>query len=545
MAKSETGRLKRMTGKICHGSFATLCAGAMSATLAVGAYASSTPTFTKDVAPIFHAKCAECHRPGEIAPMSLLTYEESRPWAKSIAKKVADRDMPPWKVDPNHGTFSNDISLSEDEIATIVNWASTGAPRGQLSDMPEIPVFTEGWRLGEPDYIIDLDTIDVPAEGPDMFPNIDVDIDLPEDRWIRAVEIRPGNRKILHHLVAFLGSGASSATTIPDFLAVWAVGTSPAVYPEGTGRKISKDAGLRLNMHYHTYGEAATDQTRIGLYFSDEEPKKVINGQFAGTVNFRIPAHDNDYRVDSRYLVDEDIQLISFFPHMHTRGKSMKYTATYPNGTKDVLLSVPQYDFNWQWFYYPEEPVTLPEGTVIDIEAHYDNSSENPNNPDPSIDVIFGEDTYSEMMFGAFEFIPVEGKYPKPINIAKKLDRVLATYDSATTFMVDADLGPMKLKSGFLLPKEGDGIWYFPFGRQLFEIPLSNIQWNEDAFHADVTLLGRGGITMEGTVSADGSIQGTFEMGDFDASEIGGGLIEPKGFSGARFANNIASLSSD
>ena len=392
-----------MTGKSYRCSFVTLLAGVISAALTVGAYADSPPTFTKDVAPIFHAKCADCHRPGEIAPMSLLTYEEARPWAKSIAKNVAARDMPPWKADPSFGKFTNDISLSDDEIAIIVDWVSAGAPRGPRSDMPDIPVFKEGWRLGEPDYIIDLDAIDVPAEGPDFFPNIDVQVDLPEDKWIRAVEIRPGNRKALHHLVAFLGGGASSATAIPDFLAVWAVGTSPAVYPEGTGRKVSKDAQLRMNMHFHTYGEAVTDRTRIGLYFADEEPKKAINGQFAGTVNFRIPAYDNDYRVDSRYLVDEDIQLISFFPHMHTRGKSMKYTATYPDGTQEILLNVPKYDFNWQWFYYPEEPITLPEGTVLDIEAHYDNSSGNPNNPDPSIDVTFGDDTYSEMMFGALK----------------------------------------------------------------------------------------------------------------------------------------------
>lgn len=515
--------------------FAAMLVAVVSSTILTdGAYAGSTPTFTKDVAPVFHAKCAECHRPGEIAPMSLLTYEEARPWAKSIAKNVAARDMPPWKADPNHGVFSNDIGLTEAEIATIVDWVNAGAPSGQLSDMPELPIFTEGWRNGEPDYIIELDAIDVPAEGEDFFPNIDVRLDLPEDKWIRAVEIRPGNRKVLHHLVAFLGSGASSATTIPDFLAVWAVGTPPAVYPEGMGRKVSKDAGLRMNMHYHTYGEAATDQTRIGLYFADAEPEKAINGQFAGTVNFKIPANDSNHRVDARYLVDEDIQLISFFPHMHTRGKSMKYTTTYPDGKQEVLLNVPEYDFNWQWFYYPEEPVTLPEGTVIDIEAHYDNSPENPNNPDPSTDVIFGEDTNSEMMFGAFEFIPVEGKYPKPIDIAKKLDRVLATYDAESTFRVTADLGGLQLESGFLLPKDGDGIWYFPFGRQLFEIPLSNIQWNENAFHADVTLLGQGGITMDGAVSADGSIQGTFSIGDFDTSEIGGGIIQPKGFEGTR-----------
>ncbi len=522
-----------------------LFTGAVWAALAPGAFAGSTPTFTKDVAPIFFQRCVECHRPGEIAPMSLLGYDEARPWAKSIAQKVAARDMPPWKADPAHGKFSNDAHLTDKEIETIVSWANAGAPRGQDADMPAAPVFSEGWRLGEPDYIVDLDAIDVPAEGPDFFPNIDVTLDLPEDRWVRAVEIRPGNRQVLHHLVSFLGTGGSSPTAIPDFLAVWAVGTPPAVYPEGTGRKVSKNANLRMNMHYHTNGTATTDKSRVGFYFADVEPKKAINGQFAGSVNFRVPANEDDYRVDARYLVDEDIKVISFFPHMHTRGKSMKYTATFPGGKQEVLLHVPEYDFNWQWFYYPEVPVTLPEGTILDIEAHYDNSSGNPNNPDPSKDVVFGEDTHSEMMFGAFEFIPVEGVNPKPVDIAKKLDKVLATYDADSVFKVDADLGRLKLLSGFRLPKEGDGTWYFPFGRQLFEIPISNIQWNEGAFHGDVTLLGRGGITIDGTVSPDGSIQGTFDMGDFDASDIGGGAIQPKGFSGSKLAKAELNASSD
>ena len=221
----------------------------------------------------------------------------------------------------------------------------------------------------------------------------------------------------------------------------------------------------------------------------------------------------------------------------------MKYTATYPDGTSEILLDVAEYDFNWQWYYYPEEPVILPEGTVLDIEAHFDNSSENPNNPDPSMDVIFGEGTDSEMMFGVFDFVAVNGKYPKPIDMTEKLGRVLATYDPETAFEVTVDLGMMKLKSGFLVPKEGDGIWYLPFGRQLYELPLSNIQWTGNSFHADITVLGQGGITMDGVVSADGLIEGTFDTGEFDARELGG--IDPRGFSGSRFAKKVPSVSSD
>lgn len=519
-------------------------AGIVATTLTGGAYAADLkPTFSRDVAPIFYAKCTECHRPGEIAPMSLLTFEEARPWAKSIAKNVAAKEMPPWKANPNHGKFFNDMSLSQDEIDTIVNWVETGASRGKRSDMPRIPHYTDGWRNGEPDYIIELDTVHVGADEPDFFPNIEIQMDLPEDKWIQAIEFRPGNRQVLHHVVTFLGGGTAAATSLPDFLAVWAPGTPPAVYPEGMGRKIGKKAKITMNMHYHSYGEAATDQTRVGLYFADKEPDKAISGQFAGTVNFQIPANDNDYQVDARYVVDEDIQLISFFPHMHTRGKSMKYTATYPDGSSEILLDVAEYDFNWQWYYYPEEPVILPEGTILEIEAHFDNSSDNPNNPDPSMDVIFGEGTDSEMMFGVFDFVAVNGKYPKPIDITEKLDRVLATYNPDMTYQVSVDLGMLKLKSGFIVPREGDGIWLLPFGRQLFELPLSNIEWSGNAFHADITVLGQGGITMDGTVSTEGLIEGTFDIGDLDPRELGG--LNPKGFSGARFIKVADRLSSD
>ena len=532
-----------MLGKILRSSFAALGSGIISVTAVVDVHADSPPTFAKDVAPIFYANCAECHRPGEIAPMSLLTYEEARPWAKSIAQKVEARDMPPWKLNPNHGKFSNDMSLTQGEIDTVVAWVDAGAPRGKRSDLPKIPEFTDGWRNGEPDYIIELDEIAVSAQGADFFPNIEIKMDLPEDKWIQAIEFRPGNRQVLHHVVTFLGGGTSTATSLPDFLAVWAPGTPPAVYPEGTGRKIGKNETITMNMHYHSYGEAATDQTRVGLYFADDEPDKAISGQFAGTVNFRIPAKDNDFQVDARYVVDENIELIAFFPHMHTRGKSMKYTATYPDGESEILLDVADYDFNWQWYYSPDNPVSLPEGTVLDIEAHYDNSSENPNNPNPSMDVVFGEGTESEMMFGVFDFIPVDGKYPRPIDITEKLHRVLATYDPEIAFQVSVDLGVMKLKSGFIVPREGDGIWYLPFGRQLFELPLTNIQWTGNAFHTDITLLGASGITMDGVLSIDGSIEGTFDIGEFDAREIGG--LNPQGFSGFRFENNDTNVSSD
>jgi len=506
--------------------------------VSLGVDAAETPTFTRDIAPLFYKNCTGCHRPGEIAPMSLLTYEEARPWVKSIRQKVVAREMPPWKADPAHGRFSNDISLSAEEIDTITRWIDAGAPRGAPSDLPPQPKATEGWQLGEPDYVINLPVVDVPAEGSDFFPDLDVKLDLPEDRWVSAVEIRPGDRRALHHVVVFLNNApANQGAIIPDFLSVWAVGTPPSVYPPTMGREIARNASLRMNMHYHSYGEPTSDQTRIGLHFGEGEMTKVINGQFAGTVNFAIPPHAEDYQVNARFVADEDMDIVSFFPHMHTRGKSMKYTAVYPDGRKEVLLNVPHYDFNWQWFYYPQSPVRIPEGTAIELEAHYDNSEANPNNPDPSIQVTFGEATYNEMMFGAFEFIPTVGREPAPINVAAKIDRILATHDPQTAYKVQVDLTRMNLTSGMVIPASGDGTWYIPFGRSLFEVPLSNIVWDGTNFRADLVLLGRAGVSINGSLSQDGSIQGVF---DTTASEAGEaqpaftGVFQPKSFAGKR-----------
>lgn len=495
-------------------------------------------TYAQDVAPILNQKCASCHRPGEIAPMSLLTYDDARPWAKSIRKSVANREMPPWKADPAHGTFRNAIRLSDAEVATFTNWVDQGAPSGDLSKAPAPPKFTEGWQLGEPDYIIELPEVSVPAQGPDLFPNLDAKIAIPEARWIRAVEVRPGDRHVTHHLVVFSGSFGGAQGVLPDFLAVWALGTPPAVYPEGMGRSIRPNTSVRVNMHYHPNGTASKDRSRIGLYFGTGELKKEINGQFAGTISFAIPPGAKDYKISAKYIVDDDIDIVSLFPHMHMRGKSMKYTASFPDGHKDVLLSVPAYDFNWQWFYYPDKPLRLPKGTRIDIDASYDNSKDNPSNPDPTRTLTFGEQSTDEMMFGAFEFIPAEGKTPKPVNIAEKVKMVLADYPAESSYAVSVDVGFMKLPTAFVLPKKGEGSWFFPLGRQILEIPLSNIKWEANNFNAEVTLLGRGGIKISGSVSEDGAITGNFDMSGIQRPKSSepqfGDGFQPKGFTGKR-----------
>ena len=404
-----------------------LVAGAL--VMAVGAIAGPAAAadadavfFSSDVAPILMRHCVGCHRPGEIAPMSLLTYREARPWARSIQRAVESRQMPPWFASAEHGKWANDARLNQVEIDTIVAWVEGGAKPGDPAAMPEPPEFTEGWQLGEPDYVIELPDVTVPADGPDLFPNQFVRLALPERRWVRAVEIRPSDRTVNHHQVAFMvnpnrGRQAANIRGETDgveddgrfnVLAVWAAGTAPTVFPDGAGRWVEPGEFLVLNQHYHPNGESErTDRTRIGLFFGEGEMDAEISAILAGTTAFRIPAGAANHRLEARQEIRTDSHIVSYFPHMHMRGKKMTFSAVYPDGRREILLDVPQYDFDWQLFYYPEEPKFMPAGSSVEIVALYDNSADNPNNPDPNRDVGFGLQSTDEMMFGVFELIEV------------------------------------------------------------------------------------------------------------------------------------------
>jgi len=511
-------------------SSAAMCLGMIAVVSADDDFAKPGVSYTKDVAPIMVNHCVSCHRPGESAPMTLMSYEETRPWAKSIKNSVTSREMPPWDANPAHGKFINDISLSDAQIATIVNWVDSGAPMGDMKDMPKMPEYQTGWQLGEPDYIIELPEVDIPAEGDDLFPNLNVTIDIPEKRWIRAVEVRPGDREVLHHIVLFTsGVGMSSAAGTFDALAVWAVGTGPVVYPEGMGRWVQPKMRITSNMHYHPSGKATKDKSQVALYFGEGDLTKQISSALGGTININIPPQTKDYKMEATYYVNQDIQAISYFPHMHMRGQTMKFTAKYPDGSAETLIDVPKYDFNWQWFYYLQEPKLLPADTEIFIEAWYDNTSGNPNNPNPDDVITFGEQSTDEMMFGFFEFIPVEGVAPKPISADRLFKKIAAKMPQDEVYELSAGMGMMGLKSLMHLPKDGkDGTLFFSFGGSVMPIELKGVKWDGDNFTFDMSFMGGrfGSMTATGSVDAEGKLSGEFKpsadmekrMADLEAS---------------------------
>jgi mono/diheme cytochrome c family protein len=362
-------------------------------------------TFTKDVAPIVYKSCVECHRPTMFAPMSLMTYDDARPYARAIKAKVTARQMPPWGADPAFGTFKNDPRLTDKEIQTIVDWVDAGAPKGEDADMPKAPQYAEGWSIGKPDAIFTMEEqYTIPATGTVPYLYFRVPTHLAEDKWIQAIEIKPGARAQVHHVLAYTQpageplnpGGALGPTNIG--------GVTPnkpgLVFEPGVARLIRGNQDIILQMHYTTNGKESVDRTQVGIIYAKEPPAKLAAGGMALNPRFVIPANDGNYEVTATQVIQKDTVLTSLTPHMHVRGKDMKYIATYPDGKTETLLSVPKYDFNWQITYELAQPKLLPAGTKVEVIAHYDNSANNKFNPDPTKDVRWGDQTWEEMMIG-------------------------------------------------------------------------------------------------------------------------------------------------
>lgn len=415
--------------------------------------AAAAPTFTKDVAPILFGHCTSCHRPGDVAPMSLLDYKSARPWAKAIGEATTRRKMPPWFADPRYGHFSNDPRLSEADIATIRRWVAAGAPEGDAKDLPPKPQFTEGWKLGKPDIVIAIDEQTVRA-GQDSYQTFVVPADLKEGIWIRAAELRPGNRKVVHHAhVNPVGApGEAGPATIqsmhslseylerdgnltriradapvlndacaanapdlpfihgsqPGALASYLPGRDPDTFYEGSAKWIPAGTKFQFSIHYArlSAGEEK-DRTSVGLYLAPRPPERPIYRMDLRNFFFVIPPGESNHEVRRCYTFDEDKLLLSITPHMHYRGKDVRYDLTHADGRRETLLYVPGYNFDWQLTYRFRDPIRVSKGSVLTLTAHFDNSVNNGANPDPKKAVRWGDKSEEEMFSNYIEYLPV------------------------------------------------------------------------------------------------------------------------------------------
>jgi hypothetical protein len=373
----------------------------------LSAAADATPTFAKDVAPILYKSCVECHRPTMFAPMSLVTYQDARPYAQVIKRRVAARQMPPWNADPAIGHFRNDPRLTDGEIDTLVRWADGGAPQGDDRDMPSLPPLAEGWTIGKPDAVFAMtEPFRIPANGAVEYQYIRIPVNLPEDRWIQAIEIKPGARAQVHHVIAFTQPSSDPIGQAGVLGPTNIGGVTPnkpgMVFPDGVARLIRGGHDIILQMHYTTNGTEAVDRTEVGVIFAKQPPTRAAAGGLVINPRFVIPPNDGNFEVRGTANVMQDTVLTSMTPHMHVRGKDMTYIAHYPDGRSETLLSVPRYDFNWQITYELAEPKVLPKGTRIEVIAHFDNSPANKYNPDPTQAVRWGDQTWEEMMIGFY-----------------------------------------------------------------------------------------------------------------------------------------------
>ena len=384
--------------------------------MAEDAASNSRPTFYKDVLPILQENCQQCHREsgadmgGMIAPMALTSYEEVRPWAKALVKQVVAKTMPPWHADDAYrGVFINERTLTDAEIATIERWAETGASRGNPSDAPApIEWPTSEWALGQPDMIVKLpEPYLVKDEIEDEYVDIPVTITeemLPEPRWVRAAEIKNGSNAV-HHVIARPLAGNAPGIGVRE-------------YPEGFGALLEPGDVVNFDMHYHKEagpGTSVLDQTSIGVWFHDKPVHHAVASTPVGNTWFQIPPGADNWRVGASRFFEKDTLVLNMMPHMHLRGKSARYTAYYPDGSVEELLYVPKYDFNWQTPYEYPEPKVLPKGTRVDVEMYFDNSGNNPFNPDPKAAVVFDGPTTAEMMLGWMSLADAEPK-PDPLQ---------------------------------------------------------------------------------------------------------------------------------
>jgi peroxiredoxin/mono/diheme cytochrome c family protein len=420
----------------------------------------SPVTYSNQIARIFRDHCVECHRAGEIGPFTLTSYDEVVGWAEMIREVVNDKRMPPWHADRTHGKFANDRSLTDEQIAQIDLWVRNGAPEGDPAELPEPKTYIEGWQLPrKPDVVVSMrdKPFHVSAEGEIKYQYFKVDPGFTEDKYVSAAEIIPGNRSVVHHILVFAkppGKRSMFGAGGGEFLVGYVPGSRFKPLPRGMAKLVPKGSELVFQVHYTPIGTEQEDLSKVGLIFSTpEEVTDIVVTQNAINTKFKIEPHESDQEVKARSAAaPADLKLLNLMPHMHLRGKSFSYTLVKPDNSREPLLNIPAYDFNWQTAYRLAEPKTIPRGGYIECVAHYDNSENNLANPDPEKTVKWGDQTDDEMMIGYFDIV-VDKKKIVPKEETSKLgatpkNRVQQRVTSAIFEQLDKD------KDGFITEAE-------------------------------------------------------------------------------------------
>jgi hypothetical protein len=421
-----------MTQRSFTSAFAAASIALLAAPLIAQSPGAAAPTFTKDVLPILQKNCQSCHRPGEIGPMPLLSYEQARPYARAIRSATQSKKMPPWFADSSVQHYANDMSLPAADINTLAAWADAGAPQGDPKDAPPPRQFVDGWNIGTPDKIVDMpEPYRVPATGTIEYTYIILPTRFTEDTWIQALEIRPGNRTLMHHAVLYErtpdsrwlreypvgvpfvpaprpgkqqrssdGDRTSEGSLADEWLVGYVPGAPPYTLPPNTAFLVKANSDFVLQLHYTANGTPGTDQTRIGMVLSKTPPARRAFIGLVADGSFVIPPGDPAYQASASVTLAADVELLSAGPHMHLRGKAMDLRAVYPGGATDLLFHVPRYDFNWQQLYGFRSAKTAPRGTKLEVVGVWDNSAGNRFNPDPRAEVHWGDQSWEEMLLG-------------------------------------------------------------------------------------------------------------------------------------------------
>jgi tetratricopeptide (TPR) repeat protein len=416
------------------------------------ASAQPVPTFTKDIAPIVWTRCASCHRPGEIGPFSLLTYEDVRQRATLIATVTARRIMPPWKPEPGKGDFQDARALTPHELESLQRWIAGGAPEGHAADLPAMPSWTSGWRLGTPDLVVRMpEAYTVPAEGTDVFRTFVIALPVPRPRYVRAIEFRPGSARVVHHAnigvdrtrssrllderdpgPGYVGGMVPSATYPEGQLLGWTPGQAPQAVAADMTWRLDPGSDLVVQLHLQPIGKPEPLQAAVGLYFSERPPTRTPVGLRLGSGTIDIPPGQRDYTITDSYTTPVDVDVVAVQPHAHNLARRMTVTATQPDGSTRWLISIADWDFRWQDVYRYAHPLLLPKGTTISMRYVYDNSAENPRNPHhPPARVVWGQNTSDEMGDLWIQMVPRESADFAALNDdvqRKRRDQDLATY---------------------------------------------------------------------------------------------------------------------